>query len=54
MIFILALILAIVLIHGIPNFPLTEVKRCNIHDWSLDFDEKMICMECNYKPGDNN
>lgn len=49
-------VLLVLAIHGIPKFPCTEqnVERCSLHYWALDHDEKMVCAQCNYRPGDNN
>lgn len=30
-----------------------ELRFCEIHDWVLDQNEKMICMECGYRPEEN-
>lgn len=45
----------VILVNYLSSITPEEVKResCSLHDWIYDQNEKMLCMQCGYRPGDN-
>lgn len=54
---ILGILILVTLIAAAVNLafsePMETPKECSLHMWVYGSDDKMVCTECGYKPGNN-